>query len=75
MATACTQELNALVVENLHSKEDIKDVNANIRSLNSFVQILQDQCAHIKDIEYIKATLDQLMGHSLNPSSSEQPSY
>jgi hypothetical protein len=72
MATTHSQELNALVSNNLQNKEDIKNVNANIILLNSSVQILQDQCAHIK---YIKDTLKQLMGHSLNPSSSEKPSY
>jgi hypothetical protein len=75
MATTHTQELNALVADNLQNKEDIKNINANISSLNSIIQILQDQCSHIKDIKDIKATLDQFMGHSPNPSSSEQPSY
>jgi hypothetical protein len=72
MATTHSQELNSLIVGNIHNKEYINNINANISTKYSSIQIRQDQCSHIKDI---KDTLDQLMGHSLNLSSSKQPSY
>jgi hypothetical protein len=72
LATTLSQELNTLIVDNLQNKKDIKTLKSNISSLYSFVQNLQDQCGHIK---YIKDTLNQMMGHSLNPTSTEKPSY
>jgi hypothetical protein len=69
MATTRTQELNALIADNLQNKDDIKNINAKISMFNSSIQILQDQCVNIKDAH------DQLMHCSLRTSSSEQPSY
>ena len=66
------QELNSLIVDNHQHKEDIKHLSANIISINSTIEILKDQCSHIKDLKDLK---EHFMGRSQNPSSSEQPSY
>jgi hypothetical protein len=47
MANTRAQELNTLIADNHQNKEDIKNINANLSSINSSIQTLQDQCAHI----------------------------
>jgi hypothetical protein len=75
MATTRAQELNTLIVDTHQNQEDIKNINANLSSINSAIEILKEQCSYIKDLKDLKSTFEHFMGHSQNPSSSEQPSY
>jgi len=40
MDTTHTQELNLLIADNIQNKEDIKNINVNIGTLNSSIQTL-----------------------------------
>jgi hypothetical protein len=78
-----------LIVDNHHHKDTIKKITSNIISINSTIEILKDQCyhikylkekcSHIKDLKeqcsYLKDLKEHFLGHSQNPSSSEQPFY
>jgi hypothetical protein len=75
MATTQAQELNALIGDTHQNKEDINTNNETLSLINSVIQVLQDQCSYLKELKYLKATFEQFMGYSQNPSSYEQPSY
>jgi hypothetical protein len=89
MTTTRAQDLNALIVDNHQNKDTIKQLTSNISSINSTIEILKDecshikylkeQCSHIKDLKeqcsYLKDLKEHFLGHSQNPSSSEQPFY
>jgi hypothetical protein len=57
-----------LIVDTHQNKEDIKNINDNLISINSDIQVLQEQFSYIKDL---KATFEHFMGCSQNPSSYE----
>jgi hypothetical protein len=61
-----------LIVDTHQNKEDIKNISDNLSSINSVIQVLLEQCSYLKDL---KPTFEHFMGHSHNPSSSEQPYY
>jgi hypothetical protein len=78
MATTRAQEINTLIIDTHQNKKDIKTISANISSINSTIDILNEQCSHIEDLKYLKglkSTFEHFMGCFQNPSSSEKPSY
>jgi hypothetical protein len=72
MTTTQAQELNALIVDTHQNKEDIKTISANLTSINSSIEILKEQCSHLKDLKDLK---EHFLGCSQNPSSPEKLSY
>jgi hypothetical protein len=72
MNTTRAQGLNSLIADTHQNQEDIKTINANLSSINLTIEILKEQCYHMKDLKDLK---EHLLGHSQNPSSSEQRSY